>query len=590
MPRKAKGSKAKKQTRLAFNPAATESAANGSGDDNERYRTLGYGHPSLASVRTERSRPAKPSVEIRSSKRSKKEPSADVIPNSVKQSTLKSTPQTLSDTSDDEIVPPSSQKRKRQAPVMSPPKPENPNTRRKSRRREPSPDESDEQIEVTPRPHRKLKRKAESPPVISLDSDDSDEEPVLSSPVKRRRTLVDSESPKTPRAGAGQDELDIEEDVRDLQDSVVKNTRTRGRLAGSARDKRFKTLEAMRRKRLGLKPESEEEGEEGGEDEDEDEIGAGSDQEDEDESPSKQRLHLQLDEDESEEEQVNLSNEDLDRYEDDFVLDDDNVPLGVPAEIPFEFTRHAYKKPKDYFRDVVGWMVHNRLDPAFPRTDAMYEMAFMKLEDEVKGRAGSQLISSVWNRDFHYALLARPHMEITSYPTIDCHSCDACNRSGHPASSDMKLYGKPYSLQTLEPLCDSEEDQSRQTSAWDEDESNENESGIERDRDGHALPDEHKRFLLGRQCKHKAQLAHTLTHWRFHLYEWVVSYLERKGHMADDEVLRRNNMSQKRKTRNAIKVLESMIEAGEVEKLWRDFHTNLKVARGERYVIVPLYS
>ncbi|KAJ5291583.1 hypothetical protein N7478_000834 [Penicillium angulare] len=586
MPRKAKGSRVKKQTRLAFNPAATEPTTNGSGDDGERYRTLGYGHPSLASVRTEKSRPGKLSVEIRSSKRSKKESSPDDISSSLKQNTLEPTPQTQSDTSDDEIVPPSSQKRKRQTPIMSPPNAERPSTRRKARRREPSPVESDEQTEVTPRPRRNLKRKAESPQVISLDSEDSEEDPVLSSAVKRRRVVVGSESLKTPRAGAGQDELDIEEDVRDLQDSVVKNTRTRGRLPGSARDKRFKTLEAMRRKRLGLKPESEEEeGEE--EEQEQDEIGGGSGQEDEDESPSKQGFHWQVDEGESEEEQVNPSNEDLDRYEDDFVLDDDNVPLGVPAEIPFEFTRHAYKKPKDYFRDVVGWMVHNRLDPAFPRTDPMYEMAFMKLEDEVKGRAGSQLISSVWNRDFHYALLARPHMEITSYPTIDCHSCDACNRSGHPASSDMKLYGKPYSLQTLEPLCDSEEDQSRQTSTWDEDESNETDAGVERDRDGHALPDEHKRFLLGRQCKHKAQLAHTLTHWRFHLYEWVVGYLERKGHMADDEILRRSNMSQKRKTRNAIKVLESMIEAGEVEKLWRDFHTNLKTARGERYVFVP---
>ena len=49
--------------------------------------------------------------------------------------------------------------------------------------------------------------------------------------------------------------------------------------------------------------------------------------------------------------------------------------------------------------------------------------------------------------------------------------------------------------------------------------------------------------------------------------------------MADDQVLRRNNMSQKRKTRNAIEVLDKMIKAGEVEKLWRDFHMNLKSAR-----------
>lgn len=270
--------------------------------------------------------------------------------------------------------------------------------------------------------------------------------------------------------------------------SVVKKTRTRGRQVESARDKRFKTLEAIRRKRAGQKEQT-------------DESGTGSDGDAD--SPSKHGNQIDEEENEDEddedaEEQVNPSDEDLDRYEDDFVLDDENTLLGVPTEeIPFEFTRHAYKKPKDYFRDVVGWMIHNRLDPAFPRTDAMYEMAFMKLEDEVKGRAGSQLISSVWNPDFRYALLARPHIEITSYPTEDCHSCDACNRSGHPASSDMKLYGKPYSLETLEPLADSDESQSGQTSDSDSDD-DDNAKGLDRDREGHILPDGNNRFLLGR--------------------------------------------------------------------------------------------
>lgn len=84
---------------------------------------------------------------------------------------------------------------------------------------------------------------------------------------------------------------------------------------------------------------------------------------------------------------------------------------------------------------------------------------------------------------------------------------------------------------------------------------------------------------LHRHCGDKAQLAHTLTHWRYHLNEWVVDYLERMGQMSDAEVLRRNDMSQKRKTRNAIDVINGMVEAGEVDKLWRDFHMSLKTAR-----------
>lgn len=191
------------------------------------------------------------------------------------------------------------------------------------------------------------------------------------------------------------------------------------------------------------------------------------------------------------------ANEDLDRYEDDFVLEDEQNDLGVPTEdIPLEFTRHAYKQPKDYFRDVVYWMVQNKLNPAFPRSDPMFKMAFAKLEDEVKGRSGSQLISSVWSPEFIYAIQARPSMEVTSYPTEEDHPCDACRRSGHPASSDLKPYGKAYSLETLEPLNDdsdySDEQPKEKHESDDDDDSN------ERDRDGHVIPPEGTHFYLGR--------------------------------------------------------------------------------------------
>lgn len=157
--------------------------------------------------------------------------------------------------------------------------------------------------------------------------------------------------------------------------------------------------------------------------------------------------------------------------------------------MPIEFSRHAYKQLKDYFQDAVEWMVHNQLNPAFPRFDPVFKVAFDKLEAEVRGRTGSQLVSSVWNADFRRALLARPHIEVTTYPIDLCHPCDACNRSGHPASFDMKLYGKAYSLDTLEPLADAESDEEQSDNEDDEQ---------ERDRDGYILPDEDTRFYLGR--------------------------------------------------------------------------------------------
>jgi hypothetical protein len=190
------------------------------------------------------------------------------------------------------------------------------------------------------------------------------------------------------------------------------------------------------------------------------------------------------------------ANDDLDRYEDDFVLEDEDDKLGAPTgleDIPIEFSRHSYKQLKDYFQDAVEWMVHNQLNPAFPRSDPVYRVAFDKLEQEVRGRTGSQLVSSVWSTDFRRALLARPQLEVTKFPTEFQHPCDACNRSGHPASFDIKLYGKAYSLETLEPLADADADSDEEQSGSEEDS-----DGKERDRDGYVLPDEDKRFYLGR--------------------------------------------------------------------------------------------
>ncbi|EAW07662.1 uncharacterized protein ACLA_023760 [Aspergillus clavatus NRRL 1] len=430
---------------------------------------------------------------------------------------------------------------------------------------------SDSDVDILRAPRRKLRRGAASrQPVVVEDDSEVSEEPVRSSPAKRQKRNIEADIPQTPRRYTEQEQLDLEEDLEDLQDSVVKESRTRGRLAHSARAQRQLHLEALRRRRAGgreveeaeaeaeLDSDSDSESSNDGNSEDESEIEAKN----EIQPPVFRRVDSDVD-------SSIADNEDLDRYEDDFVLEDDDGELGVPSsmvDMPFEFTRHAYKQLKEYFQDAVEWMVNNQLNPAFPRSDPLYEVAFSKLEDEVKGRTGSQLLSTVWSVEFRRALLARPQIEITSYPIMDDHPCDACNRSGHPASSDIKLYGKPYSLTTLEPLSEEESDEGE-------------EDGVERDRDGYSLPDQERRFYLGRHCKNKASLAHTLTHWRFHLNEWVVDYLRRMGHLEDDKVLKRSHWSQKRKSRHASEVMGSMVDSGEVKKLWRDFHITLRSAR-----------
>ncbi|RAL10444.1 uncharacterized protein BO97DRAFT_394190 [Aspergillus homomorphus CBS 101889] len=441
----------------------------------------------------------------------------------------------------------------------------------KRKREEPSDSEASLQIiseesegDIISRPRRKLRRGTVAQPVEENDDEDDDD------------------VPRTPhRRARDQDDLDIEEDLQALEDSVVKKTRTRGRLANSARAQRQQHLEALRRRRAG-EPESDEEESQA----EPEEIEGEGESADENESEAESEIaaaikHRSLNtNDDSDVESSIAGNDDLDRYEDDFVLQDEDDLLGAPSgleDIPFEFTRHAYKQLKDYFQDAVEWMVHNQLNPAFPRSNPIYELAFSKLEDEVRGRTGSQLVSSVWNTGFCRALLARPQIEVTSYPTIENHPCDACKRSGHPASFDIKLYGKAYTLDTLEPLEDENSDDDDDVD--DKQSDNEAKDGRERDRDGHVLPDENTRFYLGRHCKAKATLAHTLTHWRFHLNEWVADHLRRMGYLSDERILERSHWSQRKQTKYAIKAVETMVRDGEVKKLWRDFHLNLRAAR-----------
>ncbi|RAH61112.1 transcription factor IIIc-like protein [Aspergillus piperis CBS 112811] len=551
----------KKQTRLAFAPLSSPPTKKEDSDkEDDRRANLRYAHPSMPFIRRGRSQ-----KDAKSPPQRTPEPKAEPVSDSdsdieIVRSTRKN-PQR------------GSLKRKRtdvsssESPSATPQKP--------------AADSESDADEVVPASRRKLRRGVAPQPAIAADDSDSEEELVIS-PKKRRTRNASPDVPQTPRRGLEQDELDIEEDLQALQDSVVKDTRTRGRLANSARAQRQQHLEALRRRRAGKTASDTEESKsdieksESGDGDSDGDGDNGSEQEDEpeahEESPKrKPQFRTRLEE--SDVESAIASNDDLDRYEDDFVLEDDDDTLGAPTgleDIPIEFSRHAYKQLKDYFQDAVEWMVHNQLNPAFPRSDPVYEVAFSKLEDEVKGRTGSQLVSSVWNAKFRRALLARPQIEITTFPTIENHPCDACNRSGHPASFDIKVYGKAYSLKTLEPLTDDDSD--------DDDKEDDNDHE-ERDRGGHILPDENTRFFLGRHCKNKATLAHTLTHWRFHLNEWVTGYLEHQGYLSETRVVERSHWSTKKKTKYAVKAVESMIANGEVKKLWRDFHINLRTAR-----------
>lgn len=149
----------------------------------------------------------------------------------------------------------------------------------------------------------------------------------------------------------------------------------------------------------------------------------------------------------------------LDEYEEDFIEDNDDtigVPLGLD-DIPLEFTRHAHKKPIEYFKDVVEWMVHNKLNPAFARNDPIYTIAKQKLDDVVQGFAGSKFISAAWKADFSEALRKYPDIARIDVPTMFDQKCEACGRSGHPAKHQLIFSGKPYHRESLEDVSSDED-------------------------------------------------------------------------------------------------------------------------------------
>lgn len=161
--------------------------------------------------------------------------------------------------------------------------------------------------------------------------------------------------------------------------------------------------------------------------------------------------------------------------------------------MPLEFTRHAHKKPIQHFKDMVEWMIHNKLNPAFPRHDPIYQIALRKLDDEVQGYSGSKFLSSAWNASFLKILKARPELSRLDVPTMMDHKCDACNRSGHPAKHQLIFTGRPYNRNTLENLTDDEDE----NSDGEENDNDDEESGP-LDDEGNPTANQEQSFYLGR--------------------------------------------------------------------------------------------
>ncbi|KAG8530451.1 uncharacterized protein KY384_004953 [Bacidia gigantensis] len=350
---------------------------------------------------------------------------------------------------------------------------------------------------------RKDLKHSQATQVESQESSISDSIKSPSSNTKRKQRLAKSRTENF-------DELELEADLADLKDTETRRTRTRGKTQASARDKRLNKLEELKRRRSGIV-----------------EIN-------EDDSAKDDSFLLG-------DTEPDYDNEDLDEYEADFIQDEgEDETLGVnlaKGGVPLHLTRFANLKPIEYFKYEVEWMIHNKLDPAFERHDEIYEMSHRKLDDEVKGHAGSTYKSAAWGQEFADALTSRPEIFVVEIPAMLEHDCDACNRSGHPPKYQVTLRGHKYDKESLEKVSnDDSEDETQERDGSDEDEPQEV-------------------LFLGQ------------------VFE---------GYTSTEKLIARESWNRKKKEKLANKIVDGMVEEGEMKDLYRQFKQNLDFVRSDK--------
>jgi Domain of unknown function (DUF4211) len=358
------------------------------------------------------------------------------------------------------------------------------------------------------------------------------------------------------------------------------NTRTREKPKMTSKQR---TLENLRRKKNGQPPLSEESdsGEEGARNGIYDSEGDDVDDQDTDSlfddkpsrsqrSPESARKRQR----EAEKEiKKSLRNRKAD-YDSDFIDDDPNATIGVPSygleDIPIEFTSRANLPIGEHFADVVSWMVHKKLSPAFNRNDPVYRVAFERLESHVAGYRDSKFSSSSWTVDFIRALRARPDLYVGE-DRGGLEHCEACNRRDRTATYTIQFSGKPYNRMTLDDLESDDDDES-----GDQDNS-EREGTV--DTQDNILPAVDRVYHLGRFCYANAETTHSLHHWRHALYQWVLGNLEEEGELSNQRIIQRERWNDAKREKYADKVMEKLIHSRVVESLFRDFKNSLSEAK-----------
>ncbi|KAK3632258.1 hypothetical protein LTR56_004274 [Elasticomyces elasticus] len=446
--------------------------------------------------------------------------------------------------------------------------------------------ESDEDEEDMPttqgrQPRRKRQPSRDSfissspPRAIESDSDDLEiiEKPKSSKRGRRRResdevqpTPSRRKLSKRPRQMSQKEQEELNEDLDFLGPSS--DVEALERQPRSTQDKqkmaRQSALQKLKQKRSGL-PEIVEV--EDGEEEDADD-GADA-QDDDDDIPevtsSRKMFHAE-------------------EEDDAFIDSDPEGTLGVPdVQIPLAFTSQASAKPKELFKHAVEWFVQRKINPAFNMHDELYELTFQKLDDEVQGLAGSKFKSAAWTPAFYAAITARPEIAIDE---LDRHGedwlndgkCDACNRSGHPATFSIQFQGKPYNPHTLEDVGRKRDDDDDSSSSEEE----EDDTQPTRDYRGNKVPPANIIYKVGKFCKANADTAHALQHWRHHLDSQAMLWMTAHGYLTDEKIIKRDGQSMKKRQKEANRITDHMETDGHIRTLWDAYRQTIDDARNSK--------
>ncbi|ROW12842.1 hypothetical protein VMCG_00554 [Cytospora schulzeri] len=462
-------------------------------------------------------------------------------------------------------------------------------------------DDSDDAPLVTPRSssrHTKGRRV-----VDDEEDDDDDDDDVVQTPAKRRKlgggqtrqttSVVISDDSDSSLPGTPPGQTTPETRTSAGPDSSARKTRSSARKGH--RSEKEKRMELLRRRRAGEKTltmsdlETEEEGEEGDrgalydtdsdhqaldhfEDESEPEPDVPVQKSSKKKKGRLAKKRSAKDEGQGEDDDTENSDGNLASF-----IDDEDDTIGVPEEalyhMPLQFTRASRKPLKAHFRDAVEWLIHRRINPAFERDDEVYRTAWTRLNDEVMGLANSKFISAVWRPDFYRALKARPYFETielgAGHLATEFEKCQACGRSGHPATWAINFKGKPYDNWTLDEI---EKESDSEDSDGESD-------GVDYDADGNRLPPEDKEFFVGANCNSNAETAHCLLHWKPALRDWVNDYLERGGWLAPEKLAEREKMKAKKRRRLADEIVEDCDQRDIIKRLFADFKHNIEMAQ-----------